>query len=458
MEKILIVDDDADLRWNLSNILKDEGYETIAVGDGEKAIRVVRKNIPNLVLLDVKLSKMDGMEVLGEMKKINSDLIVIMITAYADVKKAVRAMKSGAFDYVTKPFDTEELILIIKKALHTGNLSREVKELKEKLGERSSAEIEKMMGGGMRISHVIKQVKIIALTRMTVILQGDSGTGKELIAQMIHQESSRKEKPFVPIDCGAIPEALVESELFGYEKGAFTGADARKEGKFEQANEGTLFLDEIGNLPNSTQAKLLRVIEERKLQHVGGRRSIKVDVRIVAATNTDLSRGVKTGKFRADLFHRLNEFFINLPRLKERKEDIPVLAGNSLREANSELGRKVKGFSKEAINILFDYEWPGNVRELKNTVRKAVLLAGSEYLVPDDLLPFLEYKSKAEIAAGGTSEISSGSMSFKSEIEKIEKGLIEKALKQTGGSKVKAADILGMNRKALYRKMKSLGM
>ena len=462
METILIVDDNKDMQFALSSILKEEGYEIIAAGDGNRAINEVKKRSPNLVLLDIKLPGQDGMKILEDMRRIDKDLIVIMITAYGDVKDAVKAMKLGAFDYITKPFDNEEIVLVIKKALKTQYLSKEVETLRRKLGEKAA--LEEIMGESPQIKQVLKQVKIIAPTNMTVILQGESGTGKELIAQMIYQESLRKDKPFVAIDCGAIPETLVESELFGYEKGAFTGAEDRKEGKFEQANGGTFLLDEVANLPQSVQIKLLRVIEERKLQHLGGRKDIKIDVRIIVATNTPLSSAVQAGKFRDDLFHRLNEFHIGLPALKGRKEDIPVLSKLFLQEANQELSKNIKRVSPKAIKVLLDYYWPGNVRELKNVIRKSALLADSDEILLDNL-PNDIFDSKREDSSlikdldanGPFTPLDSKHLTgFKDKVKKVESELIKKALFSTGGNKVKAAKLLGMNRKALYRKIKTL--
>jgi len=360
VEKILIVDDDRDIRFSLSHILKETGYDVIDARDGREALKILRGNCPDLVLLDMRLPGMDGIEILEKAKKIDKDLIVIMLTAYSDVKDTVKAMRLGAYDYITKPFDNEELILIIKKALSTQDLSREVKNLRRKLGEKLA--IEEVMGESPQIKQVLKQVEIIAPKNMTVIIQGESGTGKEIITQLIHQKSLRKDKPFVAIDCGAIPETLIESELFGYEKGAFTGADDRKEGKFEQSNNGTLFLDEITNLTDAMQMKLLRVIQERNLQRLGGKRDIRIDIRILAATNTKLYEVVQAGKFREDLFHRLNEFHIYLPPLCERKEDIPFLTKRFLDEANQEYNKTVKKVSGEAMKILLNYRWPGNVR------------------------------------------------------------------------------------------------
>ena len=456
METILIVDDNKAMRFNLSNILKDEGYEVIAAGDGKRAIKEVKTKYPNLVLLDIRLPGMDGIKTLEEIKKIDKDLAIIMLTAYVDVKDAVRAMKSGAFDYITKPFDNEELIIVIKRALQTQHLSREVENLKKRLGEKTG--IDKAMGESPQIKQVLKQVEIIAPRNMTVILQGSSGTGKELIANMIHQKSLRKDKPFIPIDSGAIPETLVESELFGYEKGAFTGADVQKEGKFEQANGGTLFLDEITNLSDTIQMKLLRVIEERKLQHLGGKRETKIDVRIIVATNTNLSEAVNKGRFRDDLFHRLNEFYINLPPLRERKEDIPILAKYFLDEANQDLNKKIKGFSGEAMKFLFNYHWPGNVRELKNAVKKAVLLSDSNSIQAQDLS--LELSINTPKKNPGLQQDLEKDASLKeitkNAMQEVEREAITKALAKVGGNKTKASKLLKIDRMTLYSKIKEL--
>ena len=464
MERILIVDDNADLCFNLSNILKDEGYKPIAVGDGRKALKAVKNNSPDLVILDIRLPGMDGMKVLEEMRRIDKNMIIIMLTACSDIKDAVKAMKLGAFDYITKPFNNEELNLIIKRALQTRYLSREVESLRKKLGEQST--IEEVMGESPKIKQVLKQLEIITPTNMTVILQGESGTGKELIAQILHQKSYRKEKPFLAIDCGAIPETLVESELFGYEKGAFTGAENRKEGKFEQANGGTLFLDEITNLPEAAQAKLLRVIEERRLQHLGGGKNIKVDVRIIVATNINLFEAVRLGKFRNELFHRLNEFQINLPPLRERKEDIPLLIKYFLDKANQELNKRIKGFSAETMKLLINYSWPGNVRELKNIVKKAVLLTDSNYITPvhislndtsslvgrflsnvNELHQDLNFQESLN-EGGSLREIT------KKATKQMERNIIKQALSKTDGNKTKAAKILKIDRMTLYSKIK----
>ena len=469
VERILIIDDDKDLCFNLSSILKDEGYDVIDAADGRESLKAVQNNSPNLVLLDIRLPGMDGMKILEKLKRIDRDLIIIMLTAYVEVKDAVEAMKLGAFDYITKPFDNEELILIIKKALQTQYLSREVEELRKRSGGKKP--IEEIMKESPHIKHVLKQVEIIAPINMTVVIQGASGTGKELVAQLIHQKSLRKDKPLVAIDCGAISETLVESELFGYEKGAFTGAETRKEGKFEQANGGTLLLDEITNLTDTVQMKLLRVIQERKLQRLGGNRDISVDVRIIVASNINLLGQVRKGRFRDDLYHRLNEFKIELLKLTERKEDIPILAKYFLDEANSEFNKKVNGFSIDAMKFLLNYPWPGNVRELRNIIRRAVLLAESDSIELGNFSTNNLKLSKGEIDPTKPldksrpfyfEEILSSKKgrdkgaSFEEITQEFEKDLIKEALEEAGGNKSKAGEILKMNKKTLYRKIKAL--
>jgi len=452
METILIVDDDEDVQALLSDLLRNEGYVAIAAGSGRRALRELVRRSPGLVLLDNRLPRMDGMKLLEEMKGIDGDLVIIMITGYGDVRGAVRAMRLGAFDYITKPFDNEELLLTIRRALEAQYLSKEVNELRRRLGEKTV--IEEAMGQSPQIKQVISQVKIIAPTNMTVIIQGESGAGKELIARMIHQQSMRKNRPFIAIDCGAIPDTLVESELFGYEKGAFTGADGAKQGQFERAHGGTLFLDEITNLPGAAQAKLLRVIQERRLQHLGGRKEIKVDVRILVATNIRLRKAVEAGRFRHDLFHRLDEFQIDLPPLRARRDDIPTLADYFLREANQELNKRIEGFSTEVMKHFLSYHWPGNVRELKNVVRRAVLLTKSGRITRDAMLTDM---TRARDEIDMELALTEG-LSFEEGTKRVQRELIKKALEQAGGSKTKAAKILHLNRKTLYRKMRSVGL
>ncbi len=450
MSTILIVDDNEDLRTTLSDIIQSEGYNVLDAGDGTIALKQVKSANPDLVLLDMKLPGMDGMKILEEIKKFDKNIIVIMLTAYGDVKGAVNAMRLGAFDYITKPFDNEELLLIISKALETQNLSKEVESLRKQLDEKNV--ISEVIGQSTEFNQVLKQAQIIAPTNMTVMIQGESGTGKEVICKLIHKLSLRKNQPLVAIDCGAIPDTLVESELFGHEKGAFTGADGPKQGKFEQAHGGTLFLDELTNLSETHQMKLLRVLQERKFQRIGGKKVIDVDVRIIAASNVKLFDAVQSGKFRNDLYYRLNEFHINLPQLKDRKDDIPILAKYFLDEANKELSKNVKGFSPEAGKLLLSYGWPGNVRELKNVVRRAVLLCEAEKITTEEL----GINAAFDIASSSPDGDSPNSL--EDATKQVERELILKALEQTGGNKIKAAKLLQMNRKTLYRKLKSLGI
>jgi DNA-binding NtrC family response regulator len=451
MDTVLIVDDNQDLRFTLTNIIKSDGYNVVDACDGTKALKIVKSTSPNLVLLDMRLPGMDGMRILEEIKKYDRNIIVIMLTAFGDVKGAVNAIKLGAFDYLTKPFDNEELLITIKKALETQNLTKEIESLRKQLNEKNI--LDEAVGQSPEFSQVLKQVQIIAPTNMTVMIQGESGTGKEVICKMIHKLSLRKNHPLVAIDCGAIPDTLVESELFGHEKGAFTGADTAKTGKFEQAHGGTLFLDELTNLTESNQMRLLRVLEERKVQKIGGKKIIDVDVRIIAASNIKLYDAVLNRTFRSDLYYRLNEFHINLPLLRERKDDIPVLAKHFLEQANKELSKKVKGFSPQAAKMLLGYHWPGNVRELKNVVKRAVLLCLTEDISTEELgLNSYSSESLNSEAPGD----SAGSL--EKATKQVEKELILKALEQTGGNKIKAAKLLQMNRKTLYRKIKSLGI
>ena len=451
MDTILIVDDNEDLQFNLSNIIQSEGYNVISAGEGRKALKEVKSKSPNLVLLDMRLPGMDGMTILDEIKKIDSNIIVIMLTAFGEVKGAVNAMKLGAYDYITKPFDNEELLLCIKKALDSQKLTNEVISLRKQLDEKNL--LEEVIGSSKEFQQVINQVKLIAPTNMTVMIQGESGTGKEIICKLLHRLSLRKEQPLVAIDCGAIPDSLVESELFGHEKGAFTGADYTKQGKFEQANGGTLFLDELTNLTGANQMKLLRVIQERKIHRIGSKKAIDIDVRIICASNVKLSDAVTNEKFRNDLFYRLNEFHVNLPLLKDRKDDIPVLAKYFLDDANKEFSKNIKGFSPDSAKKLLDYGWPGNVRELKNIVRRAVLLTDSESIQADSLalnqLPVKNNEQRQNDIDTNTLEGAT---------KQVEKDMILKALEESNGNKIKAAKILQMNRKTLYRKIKNLGI
>ena len=462
LQNILVVDDDLDFCFNLSALLQENGFAVMTAASGREALLKIRDVGPDLALLDLRLPDINGMKVLQKMRESCPGMDIIIITAYMDVKDAIRAMKLGAYDYITKPFDNEELLLTINKALNVQQLRGEINNLKKRLEEKLP--VESVMGDSSQIKKVLMQVDMVAPTNFTVIIQGESGTGKEVIANLLHQKSLRKDNAFVPIDCSAIPETLIEAELFGHEKGAFTGADKKKAGKFELANEGTLFLDEIANLSENIQAKLLRVLQERKLQHLGGNKDIKINVRLITASKINLFEAVKQGKFRDDLYYRLNEFLIEIPRLCEREGDIAVFAKYFLEKTNQELNKNIRGISSEAMRLLFNHKWPGNVRELKNTIRRAALVAASDHITPADIL--LEQAAPGQKTALNAppmheeliGSIMDGTISLKGMVGKvasgIEKEVIRKTLLKTGGNKSKAAKLLKMERVTLYAKIK----
>ena len=461
MAKILIVDDNKNMQVILQNLLVDEGYKVISATNGKDGWSAIIDQSPDLVLLDIRLPEMNGIDILQQITKLDKEILVIMITAYGDVETAVETMKLGAYDYITKPFVNEELKMVIRKALETTELKQEVKVLRQQLTNKRSDDI--LMGNSPAIMRILKQVDLVASTDMSVIIQGKSGTGKEVIAKLIHKKSKRKNKAFIPIDCGAIPDTLVESELFGYQKGAFTGASSAKKGKFEIAHEGTLFLDEITNLSASAQAKILRVIQEKKITKIGDTKPINIDVRIIVATNMNIIRAVQENEFRDDLFHRLNEFTISLPQLKERKNDISLIAEQFLKEANIELVKNVRGFSPESMSILESYSWPGNVRELKHVIKKAVLLEGTDHITPNALdLEFgLTQKNLYKESLDKYYEMITSEGSSISDItaivsEGMERVLIKRILVETRYNKSKTARILGIDRNTLYSKLKNL--
>jgi len=444
MEKILIVDDEKHMRLILSKILQDEGYRTFTAEDGHKAMIEIKQNNPQLVLLDYKLPDINGDKLLEKIKKYDNSIIVIMLTAFGDIRKAVTSMKSGAYDYLTKPFNNEEIILTIQKALQNLHLKTEVKYLKKKLEKKE--EYSEIIGESVQIKKVLEQIELVATSDISVFLEGETGTGKELAAHLIHKKSSRCDYPFVAVDCGAIPETLFESEMFGHEKGAFTGAVNIRIGKFEQANGGTLFLDEITNLPLTMQAKLLRSIQEKKIMRLGGREQLTVDVRIIAASNKNIVEKVRSGEFRSDLFYRLNEFKIELPALRERKGDIPILADYFLKKMNKEQKKNILGFTPETINELLNYSWSGNIRELKNIVKRAALIAQGNYIKPEHIF-FTNLKIQEE-------PLFKDNFSWENisqEVKHTKLKAIEQAIKNANGNKTLAAKQLGISRNQLYR-------
>jgi len=454
VNNILIADDEKDMRWLLSNILKEDGYAVFEAEDCRHALGFLRKNSPpDLVLLDLRIpTETDGMDLLKKIKEINLEIRVIILTAYGSIGSAVEAIKLGAYDYLTKPFQNERLRLTIRRALESQALTREVNQLKTDF--EKDLDLESIMGRGQEIRKVFDRIKKVASTNFTVLIEGESGTGKEIVAKAIHKASLRKNGLFIAVDCGAIPDTLIESELFGYERGAFTGADREKKGQFELANNGTIFLDEIGNLPYHVQNKLLRMIQERKIQKLGGKRALPIDVRIIVATNIPLLQLVKGGKFRSDLYYRLNEFKIELPPLRKRKEDVPFLTQEFIKEGNEELRKNVKGLSKESLAILINHYWPGNVRELKNIIKRSVLLAEeviepSHLIFDQDTIP-LHQPTLPEEAAEGASlrEITKNALYL------VEKREIERALFRSAGNKSKASKMLKIDYKTLLSKIK----
>lgn len=385
MEKILIVDDEKNYLIILEALLSDEGYEVITTDSPEEALRVVESQEIDLLITDMKMPRMSGMELMDKMRQYHSEIPVIMMTAYATVDKAVTAMKKGAFDYITKPFRNEELILTIKKAINMRRLLQENRLLTEKLKERY--QFGAIIGKSKQMLRIYDLIQRVAPTKATVLITGQSGTGKELIAKAIHFNSPRKENPFISINCGALPENLLESELFGHEKGAFTGATSLRKGRFELANQGTLFLDEISETSPSLQVKLLRVLQEMEFERVGGTNTLKVDVRVIAASNKDLKKEAENGNFRMDLFYRLNVLHIEVPPLKDRPDDIPLLINHFLEKIGKETKRTSLKLNNEALRRCFLYHWPGNVRELENTIERASILARGDEITPEDLPP-----------------------------------------------------------------------
>jgi len=454
--KILMVDDEPEIRALLGECLAAAGFETSQAGDGDEAVAAVQAERPAVILLDVLMPRVGGMDALPELKRIAPDVPVIMCTAYMDVPTAVRAMQLGAYDYLTKPFDLELLLHTVKRALERQNLLARIDELKSQ-GEGIS--LADRMGGSRAIESVIRQVAQVARSNFTVLIQGETGTGKELVARAIHNQSPRRDKPFVAVDCGAIPETLVESELFGYEKGAFTGAVRRKDGRFHTASGGTVFLDEVGNLPLPTQAKLLRALEERQVTPLGATRPVPVDARIIAASNVDLEDASRGGRFRPDLYYRLNEFGISLPPLRSRREDIAHLARRFLDDVSMELRRPMHGITDEAMELLRRHDWPGNVRELKNVIRKAALLA-TDLITPEFLPPLAAPGETGQPAVAAPAVGGELSLREVSEVATAdaERRAIRQALEAAKGNKSQAARLLRTDYTTLHAKMKRYGI
>ncbi len=451
--KILVVDDEHLIRWSLEQSLRKQGNEVQTAASGEEGLRLVREEAPDLVLLDVQLPGIDGLEVLKKIKEIDEEIIVIMLTALGVLETAVKAMRLGAYDYINKPFNLDELAIVIRKALETGALKREVAHLRSQQSGRYG--ISNIIGESRHMKTMLTMVQKIAQSdASTVLIQGESGTGKELIAKAIHYESPRADKPFMAINCAAVPETLLESELMGHEKGAFTDARSLKKGLFELADGGTVFLDEIGDMEPGMQAKLLRVLEERSFRRVGGTKDIQVDVRILSATNKDLLKAMEEKTFRSDLYYRIQVIPIFLPPLRERREDILPLVYHFIEHFNREFGKNVKGVSRIAEKFLMEYGWPGNIRELKNIIERAIILENEEML----LLEHLPYELVAKTGGGGAGPFNLRIPPEGIDIEDVERELIRQALEISEGNQSKAAKKLNLGIDAFRYRMKKFGL
>jgi two-component system NtrC family response regulator len=440
---ILIVEDEDNQRMLLRGLLEKEGYRIVDAKDAAGAIELVKEHAVDCLLLDYRLPDLDGLEVLRRVKAQNPELEVIMITAYGTVEKAVEALKSGASDYLQKPVDFDDLLIKLKRIEEKRQLIREIDVLKQVVKERFTKE--GFIYASEAMERVMSIVVRVAGTDSTCLITGESGVGKELVANLVHEMSNRREGPLIRVNCAAIPDNLLESELFGYEKGAFTGALQRKPGKFELADKGTIFLDEIGDLSFPLQAKLLRVIEQKEIERLGGLYPFKVDVRIIAATNKDLEQEVKKGSFREDLYFRLNVVTIEIPPLRHRKEEIPLFLDFFLKKFCGRYGKQIKGFTREARDWLMKYDYPGNVRELENIVERAVVLTRGEYISIDDL-------------PAGRGRETGSSLTMKQTVEEIERRMIKEALAQAGGVQKRAAEILGITERILRYKVKKYGL
>ncbi len=454
--RVLIVDDDRDLRLMLSALMQKEGLTSLVADDGERALEMIPADRPDLLLVDVKMPGLDGMEVLKRVRETDPQLPVVLITAYAEIAASVAAMRAGAFDYLGKPFDHGEVIRVVRAAL--AERRRRRRSQTEKIS--GDAGLRVMMGPSDAVTRIIREVNRVAHSDFSVIIQGETGSGKELVARAIYQLSPRADGPFIPLDCGAIPETLIESELFGYQKGAFTGATAPKPGKFEAAQGGTLFLDEIANLPLGAQMRLLRVLQEKVVLRLGATRPVKIDVRLLTASNQELQGLVASGQMREDLYFRLNEFTITIPPLRERKDDIPYLAKRFMDITNKELQKNVRGFSEYSLEALLNYNWPGNVRQLRSVIRRAVLLA-DDIITEKHLdikrapVPGLAFTPK--ILGTPWKELSLREIVHRSVVT-VEREVLIQALKYTRGNKAKAARLLQIDYKTIHTKLNQFGI
>jgi len=463
MQTILIVDDDKSIRYSLKRMLEGN-FSILTAQNGEEALNQVKKNLPDLVIMDIKMPGRNGMDVLKEIKTIDPKSLVIMMTAYGTTETAIEAMKYGAFDYILKPFPIPQMKGLVEKAISLRKMMKE--EVTYSPIEAGEGDGEQIIGSSSKMQEIYKMVGQVAPSDVTVLLRGESGTGKELLARAIYHHSLRSNQPFLPVNCAAIPDTLLESELFGHEKGAFTGASSRRIGKLEQCQGGTIFLDEIGDMSLSTQAKLLRILQERTFERLGGMETIKVDIRIIVATNKDLEEAISNGRFREDLYYRLNVVSINIPPLRERKEDIPELVSYFIRRFNRELKKRIVGITPAAMEKITSHGWPGNVRQLENVLKRAMVLCQGEWILDEQLLlekgwgrreteEDLSKRSLEDLLDIFFEELSKGQVALQNMdmISILERGLILRALQKTKGNQVRAAQLLGINRSTLRGKM-----
>ncbi len=454
-ETILVVDDEAPLREGISSYLSQEGFEIQQASTGEEALSLLKETPFDILITDMKLPGIDGNTVLQEALSIYPDLIGIIITGYGTVESAVRAMKSGAFDYISKPFQLLEVSLLVKQALERRRLKQENAYLKTQLKEKYR--FENIIGTSKPMQEIFQLVETIAATNSTVLISGETGTGKELIARAIHFNSLRKEQKIVSINCGAIPETLLESELFGHVKGAFTGAHQTRIGRFEQAHKGTIFLDEIGTMSPSLQVKLLRVLQEREFERVGGMETIKVDVRIIAAISATLKEMVERNEFRSDLYYRLNVIPVHLPALRDRREDIPLLTKHFVKKYCQNSNMEIKTVAQEAMKMLMNYSWPGNIRQVENAIERGVALVGPRNVIMPSDLPAEVQKTSANLFLSEI-YIPDEGVNFNTEVSNVEKELIIQSLRKSGGNKKQAAKLLNLKRTTLIEKLKRLNL
>jgi len=440
--RILVVDDERSMRELLAIVLRREGYDVLLAENGKSAVDTLERESVDVLISDIKMPDLSGVEVLRAAKKIDQDILGIMITAFASTESAVEAMRLGACDYLSKPFDIDLLKMKVREKIENRQLRQENVLLKRTLG--LSHQFSNIIGRSESMLDVFKMIETVAKTNSTILLTGESGTGKGLVAQAIHYHSLRRERPFVALNCGALPETLLESELFGHMRGAFTGADSNKKGLLEVAEKGTVFLDEIGEMSAVMQVKLLRVLQERRFRRVGGLEELQADIRVIAATNQDLAKLVADGRFREDLFYRINVIPISLPALRERREDIPLLAEHFLEKFAEQMGKSISGISKSAMDLLAGYEWPGNIRELENVLERAVALEATPAILAESLPPTIREES-SKVAAVALDALPEGGIDLEAHVQEIERGYIAQALERAGGVQVKAAELLGMS-------------